>query len=111
MSHTPTPWQIRGTIDGESQINGSGWVDLAPCTEEFKVIGSLYHHHHTGEQNLANAEFIVKAVNAHADLVAALKGVTDLYTSLVHSGDAGFWDPEEEEPIVAAREALAKAGA
>lgn len=60
---------------------------------------------------LEQQQRIQELETARDDLVAALIGVADLYTQLVHSGDAGFWDPEEEEPIIAARKAIAKAGA
>jgi hypothetical protein len=41
-------------------------------------------------------------------LRAALDGLLERYTGLVNSGDAGFWDPEGEPEVVAAREALAR---
>lgn len=37
----------------------------------------------------------------------ALAAITDHYVSLANSGDAGFWDPEKEEPVIRARHALA----
>lgn len=46
---------------------------------------------------------------AAPDLLEALKDVTELYVSLVNSGDAGFWNPEEQKEIQAARAAIAKA--
>jgi len=55
----------------------------------------------------ANAEFIVRAVNSHDALVAALKEITEHYCALVNSGDAGSWDPEGEDEVKHARSALA----
>jgi hypothetical protein len=39
-------------------------------------------------------------------LVEALNGMVDLYVRLVESGDAGFWDAEKVEEVIAARAAL-----
>jgi outer membrane protein TolC len=36
----------------------------------------------------------------------ALAALLDRYTRLVNSGDAGFWDPEEEDEVKLARQAL-----
>lgn len=43
-----------------------------------------------------------------AALEDALRVVTEHYVSLANSGDAGFWNPEEEPEIIAARKALGK---
>lgn len=40
-------------------------------------------------------------------LVGALQSLLDRYLELANSGDAGFWDPEEEPEVIAARAALA----
>jgi hypothetical protein len=39
-------------------------------------------------------------------LRAALEKLLDHYTALINSGDAGFWDPEEEPEVIEARAAL-----
>ena len=57
--HTPTPWYVAGgkTIRyGVKGAGGDGWIGKA--------------NWQNGE---ANAEFIVRAVNAHDDLVSMLK--------------------------------------
>jgi hypothetical protein len=43
------------------------------------------------------------------ELMKALQGMVDLYTTLINSGDAGNWDPESDKPVIAARAALANA--
>lgn len=48
-------------------------------------------------------------VAAAPDLLAALDALLKRYSSLVNSGDCGNWNPEEEEEIIAARAAIAKA--
>jgi len=42
------------------------------------------------------------------ELAEALEAMTEHYTSLINSGDAGFWDPETEKPVIKSREVLAK---
>lgn len=41
-----------------------------------------------------------------AALRDALKGITEHYCGLVNSGDAGHWNPEEDQEVIAARLAL-----
>ena len=41
-------------------------------------------------------------------LEEALEGTVKCYVDLVNSGDAGFWNPEEQSVIIAARAALKK---
>lgn len=43
------------------------------------------------------------------DLAIALRDLLERYVGLINSGDAGFWDPEGEPEVIAARAALAKA--
>jgi hypothetical protein len=39
----------------------------------------------------------------------ALEAFVAEYTEMVNSGDCGFWDPEKEDKVIAARTALSKA--
>lgn len=51
----------------------------------------------------------LQPVAVPGELVAmreALAGLLDHYVQLVTSGDAGFWNPEKEEIVIAARKAL-----
>lgn len=41
-------------------------------------------------------------------LVWALSDVTELYCKLINSGDAGFWNPEDDEAIKKAIELLSE---
>lgn len=41
------------------------------------------------------------------ELLEALENVLRRYTDLINSGDAGNWDPEEEDEVKAARAAIA----
>lgn len=40
------------------------------------------------------------------DAREALGGITERYVSLAGSGDCGFWNPEEEPEVIAARSTL-----
>lgn len=54
-------------------------------------------------------ERTAKAEAQLAQMRKALDGILNRYTRLVNSGDAGFWDPEEEPEVIAARLALSSA--
>nr|WP_155997860.1 hypothetical protein [Ochrobactrum sp. UNC390CL2Tsu3S39] len=95
---TPGPWEhhvsdVRGTlcvIAENTWICGELWNDVAPLTEA---------------EAKANAHLIAAA----PELYYALTALINRYVSLVRSGDADFWDPEAEEEVINARDALAKA--
>ena len=42
------------------------------------------------------------------EMVEAAEALLDHYVGLVNSGDAGFWDPEKEDEVIAIRAALLK---
>lgn len=74
--HTPTPWivdeRVGVTILAQKHINAIGlsWEpEVASC---HLGIGLEW------DEQEANAEFIVRAVNAHEDLVAACQRVLDV---------------------------------
>lgn len=70
--HTPTPW---GVPDGGTQ-------PTITTADESKHIATMAD---TGDEMEANAAFIVRAVNCHEALVAALKGLVERGTdSPVH---------------------------
>lgn len=76
--HTPGPWIIDPAYPSEVQ------------TSDLNTICSVWHAHAAGEtitvrgvlecsleESAANAAFIVRACNAHDDLVAALEAVAE----------------------------------
>ena len=67
--HTPLPWEL-GDLDQNGQrIVRSEHIEICTCWHH--SVGSI-------EQEMeANARLIVTAVNAHADLVAALREIAD----------------------------------
>jgi len=95
--HTPTPWHT-GEGKAERIIYAADGFAVADAT--------VFHGLHV-ESPTANAAFIVRACNAHDELVAALKGLLD------DMRDIRGIDPEEYKPesFAAARAALAKVGA
>lgn len=83
---TPGPWHVNGT----KSIRGP-----------------------RGEY-IAKAHWLNGSTDAHLiaaapDLYAALEATLTQWVDLAISGDAGLWDPEAEDHVIAARAALAKA--
>lgn len=76
--HTPTPWSTSGTkvVDGK--------IVVAQC----KFAGVMSHM-----QAAHNAAFIVRACNAHEELVAALKEARATIHDLVHQkwNEVEYW--------------------
>ena len=54
-------------------------------------------------------EIRARVIAAAPEVTEALKETLERWVALVNSGDAGFWDPEEELHVIAARAAIAKA--
>lgn len=59
----------------------------------------------------ANPAAALALIASREQLVEALQGLLSRYVGLVNSGDAGDWDCETEDEVIAARAALASAGA
>ena len=66
----------------------------ALCLEQDRLSFARYH--------LQNAQDRIKR------LEEALEGTVRWIVDLANSGDAGFWNPEEQSAIIAARAALKK---
>ena len=93
--HTPTPWQV--------ELRNAGAAIVAPAASgkmhEATVICSGLGG------NRANAAFIVRACNAHDELVAALTLAKYVLATLSLDDDCTEGQPEA---LAAARAALAK---
>jgi hypothetical protein len=112
QKHTPTPW-------GASHAKRHSLVHNVPLGREYQVRVEV-----TGESHEANAAFIVRAVNAHDDLVKALepfarmaRGMSEveqmdhvLFKRLDSEGRV-MLDQITADDFVRALAALAKAGA
>ena len=77
MEHTPTPWSIdklptRICVAGRKGFSGD--YRVADAHQSPQLAFTPRH-----EEAVANAAFIVKAVNSHDELVAALKNVANTY--------------------------------
>ena len=72
-------------FNGGGEVNGARPIKAIPLFDE-KAIASLK----------ARIE----------ELEGVLRGMVDMYVALVESGDAGFWDPEKVDEVIAARKAL-----
>lgn len=89
-AHTPGPWYVSadGHIRDNANMEPIGTVDGRAAGAD----GDEYT-----DRGVANAAFIVRACNAHDELVAALRGIVD------------FADlPWDDARLLAARAALAK---
>ena len=88
---TPRPWTCRGGIIRDAEDDPVVSTDVS---------------HRSFDEDEAIERLIVRAVNAHDEMVAALKRLIDLDAGTA-SDDHQDWDAA----IAAARAALAKAGA
>jgi len=82
-NRTPTPWHFE---ELDRRPDGCGYLRCAADNLE------ISHHGDMGrsrEENLANAAFIVKAVNSHDKLVEALKEIAEV-TRLYRCDDPDF---------------------
>jgi hypothetical protein len=108
MPRTATPYTTKRAA---TPVNGR--YDIALIGPSGDVLGQIWARSEGGPalDAEATAEFLARAANSHEALVQALDGLVNRLTELVDSGDCGFWSPDEEETIVAARAALKLAGA
>jgi hypothetical protein len=110
-AHTPGPWAVFERPPA-NEIFGPAAASFVHCGPDvrddtgFDLIARAYTRDGLNERQ-ANARLIAAA----PDLLAALETFVSKYVEMVNSGDAGFWDPETEPKVIAARAALAKAGA
>lgn len=78
VGHTPTPWRIVSERDDELKVKGPQGEWVADCADGFwsdEADGWLM-----AEESAANAALIVRAVNAHAELVEALEHLLKVRT-------------------------------
>ena len=106
--HTPLPWQYshRETSDGmySTQVYDEAGETIATLAWYPVQEGSL-----TRTAREANAALIVRAVNSHAELVAALEHVSDWFKRDEDSGDELLWTDGYRDLCETVRTALARA--
>ena len=102
QQHTALPWRVGPTI---SPVEGPRYATI---TDGNSRVADVYADFSSIPKMEANAAFIVQAVNAHADLVEALRHAEALIsrTALAGGLDQETYDAHK----VLARAALAKAG-
>lgn len=127
IEHTPTPWCLSAS---SNTIIKQDFTHIGLGEDSGVQIGSACGYTGSGffpsdEEGVANAEFIVRACNAHDQLVASLKAAVatiEDYVSYEHNGDPwtedarvmGEMDIDDystDGRLEAARAALAAAGA
>ncbi|MDP3703889.1 MAG: hypothetical protein Q8R78_05835 [Candidatus Omnitrophota bacterium] len=73
-AHTPLPWKRAGVFE-----SGGGWAEfiIGPCTsaDPTRIVCVLEDERMGKAMMEATADFIVRACNTHADLVAALESI------------------------------------
>ncbi len=95
----------------EREVARTASISEECCKHGDRLIGDL-----NGALNLAKARMDAAEARAQATEadVARLKDAAsaflERYVGLINSGDAGFWDPEEEPEVIALRAALASQG-
>lgn len=99
-NHTPGPWRAEAHPNGWHIKHGSRWNAALE-----RDVGVDVDFRSRGVEGDANAHLIAAA----PDLLIALEEVTKMYVKLGNSGDCGFWTPESQDEIIAARAAVAKA--
>ncbi len=87
----------------------TGKEDAPGLPYDFVKCGDFYiASAHDGLPN-GQAEANARLMAASPDLYEALAKLTEMYVQLAGSGDCGFWNPEEDPEVIAARSALLKA--
>lgn len=103
IKHTPGPWFAEAN-DSYWEVNPlNGGEDGTPFSVA-NVCCSAPGFRDGGLQE-ANARLIAAA----PELLQSLNEILSLYVSLVESGDAGFWNAEQEQEVIFARSVIAKA--
>lgn len=88
MKHISTPWSVEAPMDQEFAIVQSGleayeWQFIAVCPVGTPAEGAF-----SRQRAKINADFIVKACNAHEALVAAIREACDLLAERTYGNAA-----------------------
>lgn len=108
QKHTPTPWKIAETsLTIKAECNGITIADVRGHDTRFRGKDRM----EAIEYCKGNASLIVRAVNSHDKLVAALSKIAVNAQAAVDGGDALAWIDELHDIARDCREALAAAEA
>lgn len=83
-THTPTPWKVHPTVN-QHRYNAA--LDFGPSGIAVGVVWGPFEKRAMDAETEANAAFIVRACNAHDELVAALKDAEKRLLSFAESGN------------------------
>ena len=97
---TPKPWKV-----GYGGREGDGYATMISPHRTAPLAEMVTWSDINENEMMANVNLMISA----PDLYEALDGMLNRYTTLVNSGDAGFWNPETDAEVIAARAALARA--
>lgn len=92
----PVAWRIHAPKDD--------YYGVGPDTLQFHPLEQC-----DLEKGYSQTPLYTHPTPSEARLREALEGLLNHYVELVLSGDAGFWDPEKEDEVIAARAALKEA--
>jgi len=99
--HTSGPWKVKEWTYGNGR---ESFLTIEGPTDAIARTHLLYrpqepHTRHV-EEEIANAEFIVRAVNSHDELVEALQNLHDA---------CEYWENQNDPVLADARKAIANA--
>lgn len=105
-AHSPLPWAVKRFAPGDEWM-----VDPGRCDGVYDADGDPVISTDSGvySPNLVTADFIVRAVNCHDDLLAALKSTLDWLSSFSMPPAATIAEKQDHMAILEA--AIAKAEA
>lgn len=95
--HTPGPWAVNPAFARVDALGANSPVPVCQLLWPTDL--------RSEEETEANARIIAGS----PDLLAALEYLVAHYVGMVASGDCGFWNAEEDEVVIKARAAIAKA--
>lgn len=93
MTHSKAPW--RDEYQDATRYVRDAYDEIV-CSDECYYPAAV-------------SEYDMVLIAAAPELLDALRAITKRYVDLAGSGDCGFWNPEEEPEVIAARAALEKA--
>ena len=103
VGHTRTPWRL--------ESGPGGYAIKAGHICQPVTVGYVAHTNQGARVEEANARFICRAVNSHADLLAALEAALPIIASDYEAGAPQFQPVAPDRALQMIRAAIAKARA
>lgn len=102
---TKGPWKVTGTGDVSVDIPAPYYESIGVGVNECAPFCIVISRRNIASRLEANANLIAAA----PELYEALENQLKNWIELIESGDAGFWNPDDDEHVIAMRKVLAKA--